>query len=131
MKNREFKVSIDNKETIICVRSPSAADQKEASKIYNQTFSDAIKAKAVIRAKIDELLEEQGLWDSNKQQQLSKLQSEILERERILAKGGIFLNEGKKIALQMKKLRTDVRDLIEYRAIINKKISNHYDRSII
>ena len=119
MNTREFTVNKDNKDIIFLVRSPSTEDQKEASKIYNQTFSDAIKSKAVIRAKIDDLLEEQGLWDNAKQAQLSKLQSEILDRERILAKGGISLSKAKNIALEMRNLRTEVRELISVRTALD------------
>lgn len=119
MKTREFTALLEDKEVSFIVKSPSTNDQKEASKIYNQTFSDSIKAKAVIRAKIDELLEEQGLWDTNKQQKLSKLQSEILDRERILAKGGISLSEARNHALEMRKLRGEVRDLISVKTSLD------------
>lgn len=119
MKTAEFTINKDDKDVLFMVRIPSTNDQKEASKIYNQTFSDAIKTKAVIRAKIDELLEEQGLWDDSKQQQLSKLQSEILERERILAKGGIPLNQARKVALEIKKIRSEVRDLISVKTSLD------------
>jgi hypothetical protein len=112
MKTRTFTGSIDNKEVTFLVRSPSLADQREATKVYNTAFSDALKAKAVVRAKLDDLLVEQGLWDDKKQFEFSALQSKILESERKLAKGGIPLQEAKKIALDMKKDREDLRDLI-------------------
>jgi hypothetical protein len=112
MKTRTFTASIDNKEVTFLVRSPSLADQREATKVYNTAFSDALKAKAVVRAKLDDLLVEQGLWDDKKQFEFSALQSKILESERKLAKGGIPLQEAKKIALDMKKDREDLRDLI-------------------
>jgi hypothetical protein len=112
MKTRTFNVVIDGKNREMFVRSPSLNDQKEATKVYNQTFSEALKAKAVVRAKLDDLLVEQGLWDGIKQAKFTELQSEILDGERILAKGGISLMEAKKTALNMKKKREDLRDLI-------------------
>lgn len=112
MKTRTFTATVDNKEVTFLVRSPSLADQREATKVYNTAFSDALKAKAVVRAKLDDLLVEQGLWDDKKQFEFSALQSKILENERKLAKGGIPLQEAKKIALDMKKDREDLRDLI-------------------
>lgn len=112
MKTRTFTTTIDNKEVKFSVRSPSLADQREASKVYNQTFSEALKAKAVVRAKLDDLLVDQGLWDNTKQMKFSELQSQILEGERKLAKGGISLSEAKSTALNMKKLREELRDLI-------------------
>jgi hypothetical protein len=115
MKTREFTVEVEGKDVELMVRSPSVQDQKEASKAYNQAFSDAIKARAIVRLKIDEILKEQGLWDDSKQFQLEKLQSEILEKERSLAKGGIPLSRAKEIALEMRKLRLQLRDLISVR----------------
>jgi hypothetical protein len=56
MKTRNFTATTNDKETEFLVRTPSLQDQREASKVYNQAFSDAIKAKAIVRAKIDEIL---------------------------------------------------------------------------
>jgi hypothetical protein len=112
MKTRTFSIFIDGKNRELMVRSPSLHDQKEATKIYNQTFSEALKAKAVVRAKLDDLLVEQGLWDGVKQAKFTELQSNILDGERKLAKGGISLKDAKQIALDMRKNREELRELI-------------------
>ena len=112
MNTRTFTTTISDKETVFLVRSPTLQDQKEATKVYNLAFSEALKAKAVVRAKLDDLLTEQGLWDDSKQNKFNKLQSEILDGEKKLAKGGIQLAEAKNIALNMKKLREELRELI-------------------
>ena len=112
MKTRTFKATIEDKEVTFLVRSPNLQDQKEATKVYNTAFTEALKSKAVVRAKLDDLLVEQGLWDDAKQMRFSTLQAQILEGERKLAKGGIPLAQAKEEALKMKKLREDLRDLI-------------------
>lgn len=112
MKTRTFNAIIDGKSREMFVRSPSLQDQKEATKVYNQSFSEALKAKAVVRAKLDDLLVEQGLWDGIKQAKFTELQADILEGERKLAKGGISLTDAKEIALKMRKTREDLRELI-------------------
>lgn len=112
MKTKTFKATIEGKEKEILIKSPSLNDQKEATKVYNQAFSDALKAKAVVRAKLDDLLVEQGLWDGTKQAKFTELQTQILDGERKLAKGGISLLEAKKTALEMKETREKIRDLI-------------------
>ncbi len=112
MKTRTFKTTINGQEVNLAVRSPSLQDQREATKYYNIAFSDALKAKAVVRAKLDDLLLEQGLWDNKKQNKFSELQSKILDGERKLAKGGISLSEAKRTAIDMKKLREELRELI-------------------
>jgi len=112
MKTRTFNANVNNKDTTFLVRSPSLQDQREATKIYNQTFSEALKARAVVRAKLDDILVEQGLWDATKQAQFTKYQSDILDGEKKLAKGGISLSEAKNVALDMRKNRAELRDLI-------------------
>lgn len=112
MKIQSFKTKVNDKEVELAIQSPSMQDQREASKVYNQTFSDALKAKAVVRAKLDDLLVDQGLWDTVKQNEFNKLQGEVLESERKLAKGGIPLSEAKNIAMSIKETREKIRDLI-------------------
>jgi hypothetical protein len=112
MKVRNFTVTVDDKEVNVTVRTPSIQDNKEASKIYNNAFTDALKSKAVVRARLDDLLVDQGLWDDSKQQKFDTLQRQILDGEKQLAKGGISLREAKNIALEMKKHRSDLRELI-------------------
>jgi len=119
MKTKVFTANVDGQEKECLVRAPSVQDQKEASKVYNQEFSDAIKAKAIVRAKIDDLLKEQGLWDDAKQIKLGELQSQVLEKERKLAKGGIPLSEARQVAVDMKKIRDDIRELISVRTALD------------
>lgn len=119
MKTRAFKTLVDGVEKELIVRAPSLQDQKEATKYYNQTFSEALKAKAVVRAKLDDLLIDQGLWDAFKQAKFTQLQSEILDGERRLAKGGISLKDAKSIALEMKKKREELRELISVKTTLD------------
>lgn len=119
MKTRNFKVEMDGKELNMMIKSPSLADQREATKVYNQAFSEALKAKAVVRAKLDDLLVDQGLWDEQKQTKFNSLQSLILENERKLAKGGIKLQEAKEVALGMRKLREELRELISVKTSLD------------
>lgn len=121
MNTRTFKTKIDDKDVEFLVRSPSLAEQREGQKVYNQAFSDAVKAKAIVRARMDDLLEEQGLWDSAKQAKLTELQQIILENERALAKGGIPLKKAKELAIQMKETRGKIRELIS----VKTSLDNH------
>lgn len=119
MKTENFSVVVDGVEKHYMVRSPSLNDQREAQKAYNQAFTDAIKSKSIVRAKMDDLLEEQGLWNSEKQAKFTSLQQELLDGEKRLAKGGFSLSEAKKLALQMKEVRAEIRDLISVRTSLD------------
>ena len=123
MKTKVFtaKVKVDDEEKEIefMVRSPSLNDQREAQKIYNQSFTDAIKSKSVVRAKLDDLLEDQGLWNDEKQAKFTSLQKELSEGEKRLAKGGFSLNEAKDLAIKMKSVRDEIRELISVRTSLD------------
>jgi hypothetical protein len=107
-----FKTTVDGKEIELDLKPATLNDQREAQKIYNQAFSDAVKSGSIVRAKLDDLLKEQGLWDDKKEIQFRTLQKQILDNERKLAKGGISLKSAKSVAVQIQKLRNELRDLI-------------------
>jgi hypothetical protein len=107
-----FTVTVDNKEIELEIKAATLADQRESQKVYNQAFSDAVKSGSIVRAKLDDLLKEQGLWDDKKEIQFKTLQKEILESEKKLAKGGISLKNAKSVAIDIQKLRNNLRDLI-------------------
>ena len=88
MKTKTFKVEVDGAEKEFLVKNPSLHDQREAQKVYNQAFTDAVKSKSVVRAKLEDLLKDQGLWDDDKQVKFDTLQRELLDGEKKLAKGG-------------------------------------------
>jgi hypothetical protein len=119
MKTKIFKAEIDGIEKEYLVRSPTLENQREAQKVYNQAFTDAIKSKSVVRAKLDDLLEDQGLWNNEKQAKFTELQRELLDGEKRLAKGGFSLNEAKDLAIKMKGVRDEIRDLISVRTSLD------------
>lgn len=107
-----FKTKIQDKETTFLVKMPNLQNQREGQKVYNQAFSDAVKSGSIVRAKLDDLLTEQGLWDDNKQARFLAIQKELNDSEKKLAVGGISLKEAKNIAISMKRVRDELRDLI-------------------
>lgn len=119
MKTKNFTVKVDTQDKEILVKTPSLNDQREAQKVYNQAFTDAIRSKSVVRAKLDDLLKDQGLWSDEKQAQFNLLQKEILEGEKRLAKGGFSINEAKDLAISIKAKRDEIRDLISVRTSLD------------
>lgn len=115
MNTKTFKVTIDDKETTFLVKSPSLEDQRGAQKAYNQAFTDAIKSDSIVRAKLDDLLKEQGLWNDQKQADFDTLQKEILDAEQRIAAGGFSLNEARDLAIKIKEKRDKIRELISVR----------------
>ncbi len=119
MKTKTFKVEVDGAEKEFLVKNPSLHDQREAQKVYNQAFTDAVKSKSVVRAKLEDLLKDQGLWDDDKQVKFDTLQRELLDGEKKLAKGGFGLAQAKELALRMKNVRDEIRALVSVRTSLD------------
>ena len=115
MSEDSFVMDIDGKKTEFLVKNPSFKDQREAQKVYNQAFSDAVKSGGIVRGRLNDLLKEQGLWDDAKEMKLNTLQHEILGHEQTLAKGGISLQRARGVAMEMRRIREDLRELISSR----------------
>lgn len=88
------------------VRKPTSPEYREARKVYNVAFNDAIASKAKLKACVNQVLQEQGLWNEEKQNELEGLYKEINDKVYRLQAGGIKLSEGKKLALEIAKART-------------------------
>ena len=93
MNSNEFMTKVDGKDVTFKVNSPSFDNQREAQKIYNRAFSDAVNSGSIIRARLDEIMKEQGLWDEDKEKELLEVQSKINHGEQTLSRGGISLEK--------------------------------------
>ena len=119
MKTEDITIEINGEKKVFTVKSPSLKEQREGQKVYNTAFTDAIKSNSVVRAKMDDVLEEQGLWNQEKQQKYTALQQQLIDGEKKLAKGGFSLTEAKKLALKMRQIRMEIRDLISVRTSLD------------
>ena len=114
-KKQIFKAKIGEKEVELAVLRPNASQAKDAQLAYNAAFADAVKSGALLRAKLENVLVEQGVWDEKKQERNDDLIKTINENEQALAKGGIKLAEAKGVAMEMRRNRVELRGLISER----------------
>lgn len=119
MSDTSFKITKEGNEIELYVKAPSPKNQRESQKIYNRTFADAISAGSIVRAKLDDVMKDQGLWDDKKEIEYKTIQKTILDKEKILAKGGISLEQAKKEAFAMKEARNKLRELIASRTTLD------------
>lgn len=109
-----YRTVIEGDVTVL-VKKPSRKDLNESQVVYNKSWRKSLEEKAILRQKLNDYLIEQGVWSDAKQKQYENFISEINNRELVLKKGGIPLKKAKGIALELKKLRTDFRNLISER----------------
>lgn len=110
-QKREFK--FEGKD--YSVNKPSFKIVAESNKVYNKTFSEAIKSGAFIRERLDDVLREQGLWNDSKELEYQTVRREILELELIIKKGGIKVSQGENISRDIKTKRNTLVELLTSR----------------
>ncbi len=82
MDDNNFKVVYEGNEVELTVKSPSPKNQRESQKAYNRAFSDALNSGSIVRARLEDVMKDQKLWDDKKETEYQTIQKNILERER-------------------------------------------------
>ena len=114
----ESKDSKGDKKVVV-VRPPTSKDKNQAQLEYLKAFRQALENGAILKQKLDDHLQEQGIWDEAKQKQYEEIVKTINDGERQLQKGGIKLQEAKEIAFKMKTARLEFRSLVAERTVMD------------
>ena len=112
-KKEVFDVKLEDgsKIQLACVK-PTIEHMNEAQAVYNKAFRQAIENKAFVKAKIADIMRDQGIWTDENQKDYDKLKEQLADAELKLAKGGIRFSEARKIAIDMRRYRIRIRNLI-------------------
>lgn len=110
-----WKETIDGKEVELAVVRPTPKQLTEAQKVYNRAFRDALESGAMLRQKLDDVMRKQGLWDDDKQDEYDEILRKFKDCEFKLARGKMHKDEGKKLALEMRKLRREMTGMLANR----------------
>ena len=115
-KNKNvFSVETDGKKLELALKKPNANQTRKAQLEYTKAFAEAIKSGALLKAKLNNVLIEQGIWNDERQARYDELIQNINDGEKKLAKGGIKLDSAKDIAIDMRGDRWELRQLISER----------------
>lgn len=103
----------------LLIKKPSGQEGVEAQKVYAKAWNEALKNGAPLRAQVDTLLVERGLWSDTKEKELTS-QAKVLQKEiDRLNKGGISLAEGRGIGLAVRNLRYDFNRLALEKSVLD------------
>jgi len=102
----------EGNEKTVFVISPSPSISREAQMQYNTAFKEAIQSGALLKQKLQTVMEEQGVWSESKQERYDEILNGVMKREKDIGKGGIKLSKAKTLALEIRDLRVEFRDLI-------------------
>lgn len=99
-------------EVVVFVKQPGAKDYSKAKLAYNKAFREALESGAILRAKLNDYVIEQGIWDEKKEQKQKQLVAKIRDLETFLSSGGKKLKEGYQAALDLTKVRVELQTLV-------------------
>jgi hypothetical protein len=108
----ENKFEIDEKEYFIKLTPQGIAEGKKA---HNKAFRDALEDGALLRKSLMNHMREQGVWDDSKEESYKNYIKKISELEYKLASGKMKVTEGRKLAIELAKVRGEFRELISER----------------
>jgi hypothetical protein len=117
---KSFAVKVGDKDIQLAVLRPTHKVQQQAQLVYNRAFREAVKpadgkSGAIVRGALDAILRDQKLWDDAKSKRYEELAGALLEGEKKLAKGRIKVAEARAIAIQMRRDRYELQQLLASR----------------
>lgn len=119
MAKEVFKVTVDDKEVELAVVSPNAQVSQDANLQYRTSFAKAVKAGVLLRDKLEEELERQGLWGPEQVTKEVDLIRQRNEKLSAIEKGGIKLSLAKQLALEVHDIRSQLRELYTARTALD------------
>lgn len=109
-------VELNDGRTIqIIVRKPSNAVMSAAQRKGALVWTQCIQEGVMTKKELEKVLEDRGIWTKAKAQEQANILKEIseLEKKLYLSRGvTLKTSEGKKIAIQMRRKRIELRDLL-------------------
>jgi hypothetical protein len=113
------KKTFEVEQVKLAVLRPTLKVTQEAQLVYNRAFRTAVSPPdgqkgALVRAKVEQVLREQNLWNEDKQAQYDGLMKRLLGGEKKLAMGGnagLTKQGGREVAIDMMKARAGLRSL--------------------
>lgn len=129
-KDEEGKVleGKDGKSFEIAVNKPNVSQKREAKKIWNKTFKDAVDSGAFLRQELQKEIQKRKLFDKDKEEALKRLNEELEMNVLKCTKGGIKLSEAKDCALKARVGRLLLSQLLQdIQAFVSKSAESQAD----
>lgn len=99
-----MKVTVGEKNYVI--RKPGHKEVTKAKMESNKVFKKCLSSdEFFLRDELYTILRDRGFWNDEKEKELQDLKKTIVDKELVLKKGGIELDEAKNVALELRVLR--------------------------
>jgi hypothetical protein len=110
----------DGNNVSVLLKTPDAGDYRDSQIEYNKAFRKALDSGALLRQKLVDYMEDQGIWDEEKQKKNDEYVQAISAKEEALKAGGIKLSDAKQIALELRSLRIAFREFLSERNALDQ-----------
>lgn len=118
-KEKVIDVSLDDKDLKIVVKKPGNVLMSSAQRVGAKAWTDCVREGIMTKKELEKFMNAQGIWDKDKDEKQKSITDAIFSMEKQLYVGGkngqLRASEGKKIAIEMRKKRNELRDLISER----------------
>jgi hypothetical protein len=120
-KLETFEVKIEDTQEIIklALLQVDAAVGRKALAEYNRAFSAAVTSGALLRTALQNHMREQNIWNEKKEKEYQNLIESINEKADKLARGGIKLKDARQVAVDIRRARFELRELISERTSLD------------
>lgn len=99
-----MKVEVDGKTYV--VKEPGRKEVAAAKLVSNKVFKQSLSSdEFFLRDELYTILRKRGFWNDEKEKELLSIKQKIVDKELVLKRGGIELDEAKEIALSLRVLR--------------------------
>jgi hypothetical protein len=112
-------------ETIkLYVKKPSNTLMSASQRIGAKVWTDCVREGIMTKKELEKFMNAQGVWDKDKDEKQKSITDAIFSLEKQLYVGGkngkLRASEGKRIAIEMRKKRNELRDLISDRLALEQ-----------
>tara|TARA_R110000824_G_scaffold34484_5_gene109321 strand:- start:1473 stop:2327 length:855 start_codon:yes stop_codon:yes gene_type:complete len=121
MEKRFTTKNTDNEEFDLVVVKPDTKQLLEAEKVYKKSFRQALEEGAMLRKKLGQYMQEQGIWTEEQEETYVSVVKDINLLDYQLNKGQD--SDGKKLKIsKAKQMALDLRDKrVEFRELISER----------
>jgi hypothetical protein len=121
-KEKKVEVTVKNgdkeEKVTLVIKRPNNVIMSQAQRVGAKAWTDCVRDGIMTKKELEKFMKEQGIWDDGKDAEQKKIVEEISNLEKRLYVSGTHkdgkmrASEGKKIAIDMRIKRNELRDLI-------------------
>lgn len=118
-KSVDVKRTRNGKEEVVklIIKRPSSTLISQAQRVGAKAWTDCVRDGIMTKKELEKFMKQQGIWDEGKDEEQKKIVQNIADLEKQLYVSGnggkkLKASEGKRIAIQMRIKRNELRDFI-------------------